>query len=534
VAFLRLPRDQLNVFAPPGGGLRTSFRSSLVVLGVGLVGAAAALGSQAAVAGAAGLAVLIGALAASRTFVVRWETLVSAVVLVVLFVPIKRYKFVVDLPFDLELYRVVLALIVGLWILALLADRRVRLRGSFLDRPLLLYFAAILGSLLFNLSSLTRQDTRILRGAYFAREELAGDVLKEILFLFSFVLMFYFIVSVIRGEEMILRVLKVLVGGGAVVALMGIVEARTGYNLFDHLRSVLPILSFEGALTDEGIARGGRLRTYASAQHPIALATMLVMILPFAVYLARTLRRPIWVVSAVVIGLGAIATVSRTSVTTLAVVAIVYLWLRPKDIKRLWPALLPALILVHFALPGAIGGIQGAFFPSQGLIADQTQFQGRVSGERVGPVFDKLGENPVFGQGYGTRITETGYRQNAHVLDNEWLGTAAETGVLGVVAWVWFFARLIRRSGREAKSDPSPRGEFLVAAAAAISAFAVSMLTFDAFHFIQVTFVMYIIAALCACAMHTQGPWRVGVRVPRPVLAEPRAARLGSPVEQVT
>lgn len=492
------------------------------------------IGNTTAIAVASVLAVVLGAAAAWRSYVIRWEALVGAVLLVVLFVPIKRYKFVVDLPFDLELYRVVLGLVIGIWILALLGDRRVRLRGSFLDAPLMLFLGAVLGSLLFNLGTLTEQKTRILNGAYFARQELAGDVLKEILFLLSFVLAFYFIVSVIRGEEMILGVLKVLVAGAAVVAFFGIVEARTSYNIFDQLRSVLPILSFEGALTEEGIARGGRLRTYASAQHPIGLATMLVMILPFAIYLARMLRRPVWAVAAVVIGLGAIATVSRTSVTTLVVVGVVYLWLRPKDIKRLWPAFLPAVILIHFALPGAIGGIQGAFFPSQGLIADQTQYSGRVSGERVGPEFDRIKANPAFGAGYGTRITEAGYRQNARVLDNEWLGTTAETGLVGAFAWLWFFARFIRRAGREAKSDRSPRGELLVAAAAAMAAFAVSMLTFDAFSFIQVTFVMFIVAALGACVMHTNGPWRERARAPRPVLAGPGTAGLGSPVEQVT
>jgi hypothetical protein len=509
-------------------------RSSLILASLGLLAVAAYSGSKPLVLGASGAVVVTSIAVSARAAVVRWEYLVGTVILVVLFVPIKRYKFVVDLPFDLELYRVVLALVLGLWILVLLADRRVRLRRSFLDGPLFLFLGAVLGSLLFNLPRLYEQDYYYLVGTTLVRGELTVDALKKSLFLLSFVLTFYFIVSVIRSEDRILRVIRIIVAGASVVAFFGIVEARTGYNLFDHLRTALPFLSFEGALDESGIARGGRLRVYASAQHPIGLATMLVMVLPFAVYLARTVRSTVWDLAAVMIGLGAISTVSRTSVTTLAVVGVVYAWLRPADVRRLWPAFVPALIVIHLALPGAIGGIQAAFFPSQGLVADQTQFGGRVSGERVGPEIERIKANPAFGAGYGTRITESvEFRQNARVLDNEWLGTASETGLVGAGAWLWFFARFIRRAGRESKSDRSPRGEFMVAAAAAMAAFAVSMLTFDAFSFIQVTFMMFVIAALGACAVQTSGPWRTVARAPRPGLVDAGSAGLGGPRHEV-
>lgn len=493
-------------------GIGTLPRATLILASLGVLAVAAYSGSTPLVLATAGAVVLTSAAGSVRTAVIRWEYFVGTVVLVVLFVPIKRYEFVVDLPFDLELYRMVLAFVIGLWFLALLVDRRVRVRGSFLDKPLALFLFAIFGSIFFNLSRLVETQTRILMGQPFAREELAGDVLKKVLFLLSFYLMFYLIVSVIRSPQSILTIAKVLVAGSAVVGFFGVVEARTGYNVFDHLRDVLPILRFEGALTDSSIARGGRLRVYASSQHPIGLATLLVMMMPFAVYLWRTTRAWWWALASAMIFLGAISTVSRTSITTMVAVVAVYAWLRPSDVKQLWPLLVPAVVVIHLALPGAIGGIQGAFFPSEGLLKDQTQFQGRASGERLGPEFQRIGEDPAFGQGYGTRITEAGLRQNAHVLDNEWLGTTSETGLVGFAAWVWFFARFIRRAGREAKEDRSPRGDFLVAAASAVAAFAVSMLTFDAFYFIQVTFVMYVVAALGACAVATTSAWRIQTR----------------------
>jgi O-antigen ligase len=129
-------------------------------------------------------------------------------------------------------------------------------------------------------------------------------------------------------------------------------------------------------------------------------------------------------------------------------------------------------------------------------------------------VIARLKDDPVFGQGYGTRITESGLRQNAHVLDDEWLATTAETGLLGAFAWVWLFVRFVRRAGREAKRDLGSRGWFLTATASGVAAFGVSMWTYDAFSFIQVTFVLFILMALGASAMNDTGPWEPAARPP--------------------
>jgi hypothetical protein len=488
-------------------------RAALVLGAVTVLAAAVASGQGAAPVGAAAAATLIiAAFATSYRVLLRWHSLVGGIVLLIMFIPIKRYKLVAGLPFDLEPYRIAVGLVTALWVGALLADARVRLRRSVLDAPLLLILAAVLGSILSNVPQIGQ--TRFINQSRFfnpdlgvyLREDLSGEVLKKLLFLLSFYFVFYFIVSVIRDERAIHNVLKTLVGGATVVAFFGIVEARTGYNLFDQIQRVVPILTFEGALTEEGIARGGRLRVYASSQHPIALATMFVMTLPLAVYLARHTGHRRWIFASVLIGLGAMSTVSRTSVTTLAAVGIVYLWLRSKELKRLWPLILPALIVIHLALPGAIGGIRQSFFPAGGLVENQTAYGGRVSGRRVGPEFDRIKANPAFGAGYGTRLT-TGPNQNARILDNEWLGTAAETGLVGAFGWIWLFARLIRRAGREAKRDRSSRGWLLAALASSVTAFAVGMFTYDAFSFIQVTFVLFIVAALGAATLATEGPW---------------------------
>ena len=94
-------------------------------------------------------------------------------------------------------------------------------------------------------------------------------------------------------------------------------------------------------MTTAAIARGGHLRVYASAEHPIALASMFVMLLPLAAYLWRRTRQLLWAVAALLLLLGALSTVSRTSVTALAAELAVFVWLRRDSVKRLWPLLIP-------------------------------------------------------------------------------------------------------------------------------------------------------------------------------------------------
>lgn len=487
------------------GANPTAMAQAGVVLGsVAVLTTAVVAGRGAGIAAAATLVLSI--LIAAHRSLTRWHTLLGLIVFVILFIPIRRYKLGGGLPFDLEPYRIVVALVVTLWLSTLLIDRRFRLRGSFVDPPLMLFALAIVGSILMNISRIGDNGVSIVGGVPFAGGDLSGDVLKKTIFFASFYLVYYMVVSVVRDRRLVHALLKTLVGGSAVVALVGVVEARTNYNLFDHLSGVIPGLNFIGALNKANIARGGRLRVYASSEHPIALAALLVMMLPLAIYLARQTGRKRWALFAVVIGLGAISTVSRTSITMLVAVVLVFLWLRPVATKKLWPLLVPGALVIHLVLPGAIGGIQEAFFPSQGLVQDQTVYGGRISSERLRPEIERIKANPLFGQGFGTRLTAVAQRQNARVLDDEWLGTLSETGLVGLGAWLWFFARFIRRAGREAKRDFSERGWLLVSITSAVAAFAVGMATYDAFSFVQVTFVLFIISGIGACVMRLE-PW---------------------------
>src|SRR5688500_16876004 len=64
-----------------------------------------------------------------RRSLLQWPSLLAALILVILLIPIKRYRIAVDLPFELEPYRIAVVLIAAVWGSSLLIDRRVRLRA---------------------------------------------------------------------------------------------------------------------------------------------------------------------------------------------------------------------------------------------------------------------------------------------------------------------------------------------------------------------------------------------------------------------
>jgi O-antigen ligase len=415
-----------------------------------------------------------------------WPVLVATTIVVILFIPIRRYRLPGDLPFELEPYRLLVALIVVGWIVSLLVDPRVTLRRSGFEGPIALIVVAVSASLLVN-------PVRV--------EAVEPTVVKKTMFIASFVLVFYLITSSIRSLGSVELLTKVLVGGGAVVAAWAVVEARTGFNVFNHLAEAFPILDPFRVPAEE--SRGGRLRVFASGQHPIALGAMFVMLIPLAVYLRRRSYPRLWTAAAATLGLGALATVSRTSVVMLAAVGIVLAWYRPQQALRLWPLVVPALLVVHLALPGTLGSLRSAFTPPGGLVAEQRTGEGTRGSGRIadlGPGLREYSHKPLFGQGFGTRIVDR-EGGNAPILDNQWLGTLLELGILGALGWLWLFVRSVRRLTREAKRDESDTGWLLAALAAAIAAYAVGMFMFDAFAFIQVTFVLFVLLGLGACVL---------------------------------
>src|ERR687887_61775 len=321
--------------------------------------------------------------------VLQWRMLLAAIIGIILFVPIRRYMLPGHLPFNFELYRIVVALVLAGWLVALLVDRRVRLAHSVFDRLIALLVGGVLLSDVLNPGRVN---------------SVGPNVPKALSFFLSYVLVYYLIVSVVRDWGTIDFLLKVLVGGGTVVGAFALIERRTDYNVFNHLHTVAPFL--------------------------------------------------------------------------------------------------------HVEAPGTLGSLRAAFFPKGGLIAQQSNVvagnelrsNGRLAD--IGPSLHELAPNPIFGEGYGTRIVGFDEKyNNAAILDDQWLGTLLETGIVGFFAWLWIFCRCVRRLSREAREDDSERGWLYTGLAASIAAFGVGMTTFDAFSFTQAAFVFFILFALAGVVL---------------------------------
>jgi polysaccharide biosynthesis protein PslJ len=399
----------------------------------------------------------------------------------ILFLPIRQYAIAIHLPFQLEPYRIFVIVLALCWGLSLLIDPRVRLRATGLEGPLALLGLAVIGSIVVNVPSIVHQGISV-------------DVAKKLTFWVSFILILYFVTSVVRPRDVVFF-LEFVVVGAAVLGFLSVIEWRTGYNPFQQLNRVLPFLSPVGSPIDT--FRAGLNRAYASAQHPIAFGALMALVLPFAAVFAYRRRTLLWIVCTMLILLGSLASIARTSLIMLVAVGVVLVLLRPAAAREVAPLLLPVAVAVQIAMPGTLSTVKATFLPKHGLVAEQANAQvgsGRVAS--LGPALDEASLRPLLGLGFGTRIVDEGPKKNAFILDDEWLSTLLEVGIVGAAAWIWLFIRFCTRAGKAARADDSERGWLLTAFTASVASFAVGMAFFDAFAFIQFTVMMIVFLGL--------------------------------------
>jgi O-Antigen ligase len=476
---------------------RRSTAVGLGAFGALAFAAGAALGPQETVAGAA--VFIVAAVVAMRelaTPTVTWPNAIAAFVLVMWLMPARGYRLPISLPFNLEPYRIVLGvLIVALLVQVFTGDRKLEFLGF--GVPLLILAGTATVAAILNYQELADAVD-------------GGGAFKSLSYFLGFLAVFVLVASTIKTQAAMDTVVRALVIGATIVAFSAIYESRSGYNVFDHLSEWIPALVQEVRAGFD--PRGGNLRVYASAQHPIALSAALFMAIPLALYLVgragSKLRARLWVVAAAICAMGAAATISRTTVIMAVALVLVGLWVRGRQVVRFWPLLLVLPVAIHFAVPGALGGIFKAFNPSQGLTTDLYTRSGEQGSGRLADIEPGLrvwSESPLVGKGVGVTVTsgEAGAAQTAEgaegaviYFDDEWLTTLISLGLIGVAAVAWFVWGSLFMVGRFARRVRGPRSDLAAVCAAAVGAFGASMFVFDAFAFIQATILFFVIAAL--------------------------------------
>lgn len=458
---------------------------------------------------------------AYRETLLAWRTLLGVVLLTILFIPIRRYTIGGGLPISLEPYRLIIAVVLMGWGGALLVDPKVRWRPTIVDRPIAALFVSVVAGLALNIG-------------WISSTGITSEVIKQLSFFVSFLLVMYFVASTMSSRESVDRIVKVLVFGGTFVAIAGLIEWKTHNNLFNYLQRGIPILQLDPSAIVGPPARGGRVRAYASAQHPIALGAMLVLLMPLAVYLYWRTTKLVWMGCAGLMTMGALATGSRTAATMLVAELLVFFWLKRQETVRLLPMLLPLVLVCQIAMPGTLGTFRAILFPEKGLISEQQGAAGTSGSGRIadlGPSLKIWWRKPWLGQGFGSRLTsETDKKKNADILDNEWLSMLLKVGLIGILALAWMYVRAVRALGRLARSDTEADGKLAACLAAGITSFAIGMITFDAFSFIQVTFLSFILIGLGSVLISLQtGEGRDLSQRPAEGLADGRAGAVPAP-----
>lgn len=468
-----------------------------------LAAATAVLVPLTAVSRAAGAAVALSLIALlvvalAHATLLRWTTILAALAAVVMLIPIRRYSLPGALPFELEPYRIVVAGVFVLFVAALLAEP-LRARST-LAAPLAAFGLTVLASVLLNAGRIASLDVQ-------------PEVVKKIWFFATFLGLVVVVATVVRTQRQCDLLVGVLVAGGALLGASAVVEWRTGFNPYDHLHRAIPVLEPVGdPLSARLDDRGGHPRAYASAQHAISLGALLAMLVPLAAYLALRSQRKRWWAAAAMLVVGMLATLSRTGMAMLGVELVVLVVLRPQLVRRLWPAALPLLVAVHVAMPGTLGTFKKSFFPEGGLIAQQQTGAGTYGSGRIadlGPALAEWSRRPILGQGFGSRITvRSDPKVNAPILDNQWLALLLETGLLGAAAFAWLLIRPVRRLFRLARAPGGARSLLATGLAASISAYGVAMTTMDAFAFVQLTVVVFLLIGLAGALLPRPGPER--------------------------
>jgi hypothetical protein len=317
----------------------------------------------------------------------------------------------------------------------------------------------------------------------------------------------------LESRERVMTVLQRLVWVGGVAAFIGIVEfAIHDFSYRDAMH--LPGLTTTTELIDE--TRSGFDRIHGAASHPIEYAVTLGALAPlalhFAVHARSRAQRQLNALALLVICVVIPMTVARSGVVAVAV-GLAFYGVHLSNRAKLNLAVLGviALGLYRAVVPGLLGTLKSLLLIGEKdpSIAGRTEDYAKIPGLMAG--FE------AFGRGLGTfQPTEFFY------LDNQYLGSLLEGGVLGliilIITYVVGFG--VARGVRHRSSDQSMRG-LGQALTASIAAFAVSAAIFDELSFRQAAFTLFLLLG-CAGALwstvqdNPKRRWPGEVETPKP------------------
>lgn len=400
-------------------------------------------------------------------------------------VPFDAVNLPVATPVDPKLDRFLLLGLAGLWFVLLLVrgPHAPRLRHTRLDWGIFAFLAVAGASIAVNAELLDHV------------EELGLSVKKIFLFL-AFVLFFYIVSSSIRPREV--RAFVALIVILATITALGTTwEGRGGTNYFYYAASkTLGHVAY--VQPAPGDPKYGRPNVTGPTAHGLAVTMLLAMALPLALVGTlsgrRTRSRYLYAAATAIILMGCFSTIRKTGVIAPVIAVAVMTAYRPRELIRLAPFGVAVLILTQLLSPGALTGLR-------------YQFTGGSKGSNEGRTGDYSAVAPdlkthlALGRGFGSYDPKVQRfklldRRRHRTLDNQYLGLAVETGMLGLAAFMLMLGCGWSMAHRLAKSTSLERAGPAIAAIAGIASFAVGSALFDSFSFAQAPYMLFLLFGL--------------------------------------
>jgi O-antigen ligase len=321
-------------------------------------------------------------------------------------------------------------------------------------------------------------STLVSRGAAFARripfeETRAAD--RGLVTIAALVGIMLFTAECIRDRDRLDTLLARFSLLTAACAAIGIVQFVTGFDVATELH--IPGL---GIVNNDYISIGERSsfrRVASTTLHPIEFGYLLALALPIVLHYAyhpRQEKSPWrrWL-PVVLVATAIPMALSRTASLGVIVAAVVLVptWDRRRRFRAAWVTAI-ALVVFRVVFPGVLGTVLSLFTSW----SDDTSVGARAS--RYVRFEHFFSDSPIVGRGFHTLLPTT------FTLDNQYLLTLIEVGVVGLVALLAVFgvAFSLARRARRASDDPVTRdlGESL---AASIAVPIVAFGAFDALSF---------------------------------------------------
>jgi len=433
--------------------------------------------------------------------------LFAAMLATIFLIPFDAIRLDVSLPFSSDFGRFLVVVVVIVWAVGTVLgkpERVKRLRPRGWAIGMLAFVFVAVASIAFNVERITNLGE--------------WDVAqKRLAVLFALAAVFFIVTLTLRAAE--LRPFAVLIVVLAVITATGtIYEKKTGYNVFYDVSATVfsPIATVDPSptLIDPNPNTTPRPVITGPTRHALSVTSILGMALPFAVVLAAIARdrrrRVLWGIAACLIIAGALITQRKSGAVVPAMALLALFVFRPRQLLRLAPFGLAALVAAFALTPGIFSTVR-----ELGQASGQDSTQGRTADYPA--IVPDLLTRPILGRGFGTLDSER--VDTYRIFDNEYLGQLFQVGALGLLAFLAMIVTPLFVARSVLRSDDPVRGPPALAAGAACLAFGVACALYDILTFPQAPYLFLFMAAMCTCAASVEVPVgrrTASVRTPSP------------------